>query len=718
MNYRSAMSYVLAILVALLPLSQLDAARTGAARRKISNHGKGQSAEVENWNGAPKFAIFGKGGRARRATKNKMLKNVAESWNGPSIWKFRTGNGEPTAANPCSTEVFYEKNSVPKRKPIVDFYENALLDKVSNINIQKIRFIEMPLSRVVESLASVSESGENGVVGGVNFVLIGLQKGEPEPTVTLNLKNISLYRVIELVAKYVSYKFDVTKDAVIFYKNNSVDDIVEMQFFPVSRATLIRLTGTQGINHHGQKNLNFCENIADEERAIKDFFQRAGVDFIGIPGSSLAFDGSQIIVANTGRNLKKINNILKKYAEVKQVEIEAKFLEVQQSALDELGFKLQFENKKNKNSAFFHTWNSDDGKSSTNLRSLSDAFAATNFSRGDGKIIQMDQNNQQIQSTISNRPPGLPGQIALGESSNPLSLFSGIFDKLKFNAIILALEQHHGSDLMSAPKLTVLSGKTAEIVIAMELRYPEKYGDTHSEVGSGTSNFGASSSAGVTITSGTPQNFAMRNVGVEMSVTPTVEDDGSISLQLEPRVTEFEGFVEYGGVNVAISAGTTVTVPSGFYQPIFSTREIRTEVNVLDGATVIMGGLTREEVKEVDDKIPILGDIPIFGRLFRSKSETTQKRNLLIFVTARTVSPVGNDGGGEPEEVIVETEDEPKNCDDIKNKVIEFFQMTKDIDNFFFKDGKVGSIDLLPLAILFKLLNSFCCQFINPFWEC
>ena len=54
-----------------------------------------------------------------------------------------------------------------------------------------------------------------------------------------------------------------------------------------------------------------------------------------------------------------------------------------------------------------------------------------------------------------------------------------------------------------------------------------------------------------------------RNVGVEMTVTPNVENDDTISLILEPRVTEFEGFVEYGGPSVAISGDTTVTVPAG-----------------------------------------------------------------------------------------------------------------------------------------------------------
>ncbi len=55
-----------------------------------------------------------------------------------------------------------------------------------------------------------------------------------------------------------------------------------------------------------------------------------------------------------------------------------------------------------------------------------------------------------------------------------------------------------------------------------------------------------------------------------------------------------------------------------------------------------MGGLTREEVKKVHDKVPVLGDIPLFGRAFRSKGESSQKRNLLIFVTANLVSPGGS----------------------------------------------------------------------------
>ena len=114
--------------------------------------------------------------------------------------------------------------------------------------------------------------------------------------------------------------------------------------------------------------------------------------------------------------------------------------------------------------------------------------------------------------------------------------------------VLRALSQKSGSDLLSAPKVTVLSGDLATITVAQELRYPQRYSDIEPEVGSGSSLTGGQSggSAGVAIAAGTPQDFTVRNVGVELSVTPRVEeDDYSITLDLHPQVTEFDGFVEY-----------------------------------------------------------------------------------------------------------------------------------------------------------------------------
>jgi general secretion pathway protein D len=74
---------------------------------------------------------------------------------------------------------------------------------------------------------------------------------------------------------------------------------------------------------------------------------------------------------------------------------------------------------------------------------------------------------------------------------------------------------------------------------------------------------------------------------------------------------------------------------------------------VWDGHTVVMGGLIREELVTIDDKVPVLGDIPIIGRLFRTEGRQSEKRNLLIFVTARLVDPAGNSVNAENRQDLV-----------------------------------------------------------------
>jgi general secretion pathway protein D len=370
-----------------------------------------------------------------------------------------------------------------------------------------------------------------------------------------------------------------------------------------------------------------CEDAAGvaDSGALRAFLQQAGVKFDGVEGSSVVFDGSALLVTQTPRNLARIRTILARYAEVRQVEIEAKFLEVEDGALEELGVNWSASRRNDPVTGLpRETYLSGN-------RSVAGTFAGSATS---GAVVIDGQ-------TVANvAAPVLPGTVPLGAGTSPLAEISGFIGEFDVSATVRALSQKQGSDLLSAPKVTVLSGHSASITVARQLRYPRQYGQIQSQVGqTGGENSG---SAGVTITAGTPQDFTTENVGVELEVTPTVEEDArSITLDLHPVVTEFEGFVEYGGPSLAVSGGKTVTIPSGFYQPIFSRRSVSTHVTLWDGATLVMGGLTREETKKVNDKVPLLGDLPAVGRLFRSSGEGATKRNLLIFVTARLVSPGG-----------------------------------------------------------------------------
>jgi general secretion pathway protein D len=146
---------------------------------------------------------------------------------------------------------------------------------------------------------------------------------------------------------------------------------------------------------------------------------------------------------------------------------------------------------------------------------------------------------------------------------------------------------------------------------------------------------------------------------VTLEVEPVVGPDGvTIDLNLVPQVVEFEGFINYGSpirtfsTNLLGVAQSQEITPNIINQPIFSARKVTTSVSVWDGQTVVLGGLMREDVQKTEDKTPILGDIPLVGRLFRSNSEQHLKRNLVIFVTARLINP-----GGQPVNVTEEEEE-------------------------------------------------------------
>ncbi len=527
--------------------------------------------------------------------------------------------------------------------------------KLNTIVIPQVNFAGMELTRVIETLSELSVEYDAEKMG-VNIIPL-FNPNDANPRVNISLRNLSMDRILQFVTQQVNFAYDVGGDAVTVQPSDGIDGQNTItEFFPISRATVIRLTGFRdnGGASSGPidpfaapSSVSSGPSANEEVEALQSFFQSAGVNF-ELPGASLAFDGEQLIVTQSRRNLERMRVILRNYNEVKQVEIEAKFLEVAQNDLQEVGFDwtvqdgaqaILDENGFATTDQFGNPVVGYQRTGTTQGRTLNDAFSTNSSS-----------SNITIESPLSSLsfpspPPNLTSTIDLASVASSLFTATGwSVNGYDVDLAIRALARKTGSDLMSAPKVTVLSGKRANITIAQELRYPESYGDIESQVGTGGggNNNNNTVSGSVSITAGTPQDFVTRNVGVEMSVTPNVENDDTISLILEPRVTEFEGFVEYGGPSVAISQGTVVTVPAGFYQPIFSTREISTEVTVFDGATVVMGGLTRDEVKTVNDKVPVLGDIPGVGRLFRSEGESRQKRNLLIFVTANLVSPGGS----------------------------------------------------------------------------
>lgn len=557
----------------------------------------------------------------RGVTKGKLMELLDETWKLP--------------------EVFNRENT----KSDLGNGNDPVTEKMKTIRLPE-GFVarDEPLDRALTKLSSLSQTYDKDQKG-VNIVPV--TDGGESPTVNLQLRDVTVFQALDYLCKRVGYSFSVSPSGIVEVRKDAGDSLLDTQFFELTQAAVVKMTG-QGLNTTapgGAATNPFggaggAAGPADgnpQEMAIKSFLTRSGVPFE--PPATLSFDGTRLIVTQSPKNLDRVKNIIRRYSDIKQVHIEAKFIEVEQKALNELGVNWSLTPNVAGNGGV---------TAGTNLRSINRVFAQNNTAPKNltinSQITDASGNTTNNLQTFPNVAPSFPGGMNLGSIANTYSGTVNILSRETLALTIRAIEESAGSDLMSSPSLTVLDGKTAVIKVAQLLRYPQAYGDIQSNVGQGGGGNGGvlgAAQTSVAITAGTPQDFTVQEVGVTLEVTPTVAADDSIALNLKPKVTEFEGFVEYGGTSVALTGGVTVTVPSGFFQPIFSTREVTTDVTVFDGATVVIGGLTREEVKTIDDKVPVLGSLPLIGAAFRSSGKSVAKRSLMVFVTANLVSPGG-----------------------------------------------------------------------------
>jgi general secretion pathway protein D len=210
-----------------------------------------------------------------------------------------------------------------------------------------------------------------------------------------------------------------------------------------------------------------------------------------------------------------------------------------------------------------------------------------------------------------------------------------------FAAILQLLQNAIGRDLVAAPRVTLADGKQSKIVISRRMFYPTSY--TAPTVPNNDQGVGAGF-----ILPSNPTGFESRDIGTTLEVKgestsiPKAVDLDFTNLLVE----DFEGFVDYGVLIASAPLDPTTTsnttVGSAPYLvPIFSKKSLQSRVRLIDGETVGMGGLISDVVQLVDDKVPMLGDIPMLGRLFRSEASQKIKSNLVIFCTMRIINPDG-----------------------------------------------------------------------------
>lgn len=205
-------------------------------------------------------------------------------------------------------------------------------------------------------------------------------------------------------------------------------------------------------------------------------------------------------------------------------------------------------------------------------------------------------------------PPTPAGSETVFESIAATSrLDTAVFSADQFEVILSALNSANDVKLVSNPTVVTLNNTQAKIAIGE--RFPIPSYTFNSETGQRQLD-----------------DIEFEDIGINLDVTPQVNNAGFINLKIIPEVSSTQGF--------ALIEATEI--------PIIASRRTETNIVIKDGFTLAIGGLVENETSKEGTRIPVLGDLPGVGRLFKSDSNTYSQRNLLIFITAKTLNPDGS----------------------------------------------------------------------------
>lgn len=228
------------------------------------------------------------------------------------------------------------------------------------------------------------------------------------------------------------------------------------------------------------------------------------------------------------------------------------------------------------------------GSSSTGDGSLGAFGSAISDSDGEG-------NNDQL---------GLVSVLA-GTAGQLLGV-GQVDDNLSFNVVINALNNDVNANILSTPSLLTMDNQEASIVVGQNI--PIVTG-SYSSTGDGSSP------------NNPFQTIERENVGISLVVTPHINDGDSLVLEIVQEVSSLTGAAE------EVNASDLIT----------NERRIETKVLAENGQTIVLGGLIKDEVQSVQQKIPLLGDIPWLGRLFRNDSTKVTKTHLMVFIRSTII---------------------------------------------------------------------------------
>jgi len=549
---------------------------------------------------------------ARRSSRQEKLTSVREGW----TQKIATEKAPELARSEVA--------------PIRRSTNFALAQKLNSIIIPQVVFEEATVADAATFLTNKTrELDPDGI--GVSVLLKNASVSSSSKPFSLRLNNIPAGEVLRYITNLAGVKFRVEEFAVFIVPLADRTDVVITREFPVrpsffdvapvgSGASAAAATG--GRRSTPSSTTVSASSLSESTRSV---LESRGVDF-SAEGAAAFYNQATGIL--TVKNTQDQIDLVEELAGGQSVEnlivrVDTKVIEINETDLNSMTLNATLA----ANPAALIAAGIPHGT----VFSSSSVGASTNHLGAAGLKVS-DSISSFLGAGVSAIDPAV-------NASNPNKFgIAGTLDGNAFRLLLEALSQQQSFDLMTAPSIMINDGAQGTITVAREFYYASQFDEAQVTAPTNTSF--------TTVVPAWPTEFKARNVGVVLTAQPRITVDRKrVYLTLKPDITEFDGFINYGA---RVFAGFQDPVPGSVIsnnvinQPIFSVRAVENaQLEIQDGYTMVLGGLIREDVATIEERVPLLGDIPLVGRLFRSKAEQSIKKNLLIFVSVRILRPDG-----------------------------------------------------------------------------
>lgn len=490
-----------------------------------------------------------------------------------------------------------------------------LYEKLQKTIVEKAEYESADIQSILENLASRYS---------IRIILPRKMEHRSRRIQYLELEKTPLLDVIRYICEVADLKFEVDENAVTVGVQN--EDEMEIGFFEIRRSLAQRIEFEANGPAENQDKNDTNDKLKDADRfsdkslmeaskdnssngdskktiditqdMLKQFFTPMGIDFP--EGSTISYDrgNGKLIMKNLPKYLQRMETLLKEIdTPPPLVLVDSKVMEVSMNALEELGFDwlLTYTDKETSRQFQFGGLSS-----STFYRESS-----TNYLISGLKVLPNFGGNNQFNLSLSVR----------------------------------ALDQKDRSEILATPRLLVINGYPGKLTIAEERYFPEDWTDPEIEIVNGTS---------YTYTAPTPEFGDATNVGTIFTVKPTVSSNNyTILLNIDTDISRMTGWSNYdysiiiGSMLFSPGDSSATNFTPKMKMPEFSKRKLKSTVKIYDGETVVIGGILEDIASRKEDKWPLLGEIPLLGRLFTDSSFASQKVNLMVFVTARLMKGNG-----------------------------------------------------------------------------